>query len=97
MEEESGAVRGFIWGKVVDAPPVYDPGGKVCMVDDFVVREPALWAAVGRALLDEVRRLARERGAVLVVVVCGPHDQPKRALLAMDDFTVASEWHVRPC
>jgi hypothetical protein len=34
--EPDGRVVGFLIAQVMDAPPVYDPGGRTCMVDDFV-------------------------------------------------------------
>jgi hypothetical protein len=37
VHEADGVVQGFIIATVVSPPPVYDPGGKVCMIDDFVV------------------------------------------------------------
>lgn len=94
--EDGEKVVGFLQGRAVKAPPVYDPGGLVLMVDDFVVADPTLWPTVGRALLDEARRVGAARGAVLVNVVCGPLDAPKRAMLAAAGLSVASEWHVGP-
>ncbi len=35
-------INGFIIGAVVNSPPVYNPGGKVCFVDDFMVSDPSL-------------------------------------------------------
>jgi len=96
LVSDDGAIAGFLWARLVDAPPVYDPGGKVIMVDDFVVRAAADWDTTGRALLDEAVRWGRGFGAVLLNVVCGPHDHPKRALLMATEMTVASEWFVKP-
>jgi hypothetical protein len=39
VSERDGVLSGFVTGALVTAPPVYDPGGPVCMVDDFVVRD----------------------------------------------------------
>jgi len=94
VSETGGAIQGFVIGAVIQAPPVYQPGGPVLLVDDFMVREPGLWATVGHDLLTEATRLAREQGAVLVNVVCGPRDEPKRAMLGSLKFDVATEWHV---
>lgn len=91
----SGA-DGFLLGVVQPAPPVYDPGGLTCTVDDFCVRRAELWPTVGAALLGEVRVLARTRGAKQIVVVCGVHDAPKRALLERPDLTAASLWFTGP-
>jgi hypothetical protein len=81
---------------LVPAPPVYDPGGLTCLVDDFMVATPDLSASVGAALLDKAIEHARPRGAVQTVVVCGPHDTPKRAMLIDAGHVVASEWHTKP-
>ena len=87
---------GFIMGLLIEAPPVYDPGGLTCVVDDFVVADANDWQIAGAALLDEVGREARARGAVQTVVVCAHLDQPKRAMLLQQaGFSIASEWHVR--
>ena len=87
-----GGLAGFVIGRLAPPPPVYDPGGAACMVDDFAVADPALWASAGRELLAAVEERARERGAVQVVVVCAPEDEPKRALLAGARLDVVTEW-----
>jgi hypothetical protein len=91
-----GALDGFVLASVVAAPPVYDPGGPTGVVDDFAVADPSLWPTVGRDLLAEVRRRLLARGVAQVVVVCGQHDQAKRAALLTAGLTVASEWFVAP-
>lgn len=93
---EDGGIAGFLWARLVDAPPVYDPGGKVILVDDFVVRSPADWDTAGRALLAEAVRWGRGFGAVLLNVICGPKDLAKRGLLTSTEMTVATEWFVKP-
>lgn len=94
--EESGRVEGFVIASLTTAPPVYDPGGPVCVVDDFVVSAAERWHTAGVALLAEVKRQAKARGAVLSVVVCGHLDEPKRAMLRTSGFSIASEWYVNP-
>ena len=94
--EEAGAVTGFLQGRIVSAPPVYDPGGTVLMIDDFVVADENLWPTTGRALVDKARTIAKSGGAALVNVVCGPNDHPKRMMLLDAGLTVASEWLVAP-
>jgi GNAT superfamily N-acetyltransferase len=80
---------------LVDAPPVYDPGGLTCVIDDFVVADAREWQSLGGALLSEANRQAQARGAVQTVVVCGHQDQPKRSMLADLGFSIASEWYVK--
>lgn len=96
VEEGDGAIRGFIIATLVGSPPVYDPGGLTCLVDDFTVATPDLWPSTGKRLLEEVTRRAKERGAVQVVTVCGQRDEPKRSLLSELGCSVASEWWTRP-
>jgi N-acetylglutamate synthase-like GNAT family acetyltransferase len=95
VSETVGRLDGFIIGILVNAPPVYTPGGKICLVDDFMVESPSLWATIGRELLARVMASAKERGAVLANVVCGPLDLAKRDFLSEGGFSVASEWHIR--
>jgi hypothetical protein len=91
----SQEIDGFIIADFVIAPPVYNPGGSTCRVDDFCTASANLWENVGRELLGEVLRLAKEQGAAQSVVVCGHLDEPKRAMLAKYGYSIASEWHVR--
>jgi GNAT superfamily N-acetyltransferase len=86
------AVQGFAIGRLVPAPPVYDPGGLTCLVDDFAVEDAAAWEPAGLALLRDVSDAARRRGAVQVVVVSGRHDEPKRRLLEAGGLVPATEW-----
>ena len=96
VSEESGRIEGFVIATVHSAPPVYDQGGQVCGVDDFMVSAPEQWQTVGVALLAEVKSQAKARGAVLSVVVCGHLDEPKRDMLRTSGFSIASEWYVNP-
>jgi hypothetical protein len=95
VHDARGVINGFIIGTVVSPPPVYDSGGKVCMIDDFVVSDPSLWSTVGVALRDETDRRAAMAGAVLSVTVCGRRDEAKRQTLLESGAQVASEWYVR--
>lgn len=94
VHSEGSKVDAWINGRLVSAPPVYEPGGRVLLVDDFCVARPELWATAGKALLLQAQAWAKGQGAVLVNVVCGPEDAPKRALLKELGLGVASEWHV---
>lgn len=96
VHEENGVINGFIIGRLIPAPPVYNPGGKACVIDDFAVASPSLWGSVGVALRNEVEARARQAGATVSVTVCGAHDQPKRQALTESGAHLASEWYVRP-
>ncbi len=93
--EVENDIAGFVIASLVKAPPVYDPQGLVCTIDDYCVADENNWQDVGIALLNEAKREAKERGAVLVLVVCGHLDVPKRTMLASSGFTIASEWYVQ--
>jgi GNAT superfamily N-acetyltransferase len=88
-------IDGFVIAFLHDVPPVYDPGGRTCTIDDFTVASPHLWPSVGRDLLLAAADAIRELGAAQIVVVCGHHDEPKRAMLEAAGWPVASEWRVR--
>ena len=95
-EDSDGDVDGFAIITTVPPPPVYDPGGLSSLIDDFAVSSPDKWVTAGAALLEAATAWARHRGAIQVVVVSGPHDQPKRAVLQAAGLYVASEWFTAP-
>jgi hypothetical protein len=94
IHEDRGTIDGWIYGRLVNAPPVYEPGGRILFVDDFAVASPALWPTAGKALLVDAKAWGKAQGAVLANVVCGPKDEPKRGLLESLGLGVASEWRV---
>ena len=95
VHDVNGVVSGFIIATLVSPPPVYDPGGKVCKIDDFVVSEPSLWPTVGEALRKEAERRAKIEGAAVSITVCAQRDEGKRQALLKSGSHVASEWYVR--
>jgi GNAT superfamily N-acetyltransferase len=62
-------VQGFVIAAIGPTPPVYDPGGLTCLIDDFTVDAPDSWLQIGPRLLPTVRSWADDRGAVQLVVV----------------------------
>ncbi len=91
----SGAIlRGFGIGRLVPAPPVYDPGGASCVVDDFAVADPDEWLTIGPLLLNALRSWANSSGAAQMIVVTAHLDEAKRAALKGEGLTIASEWWV---
>ncbi len=91
-----GGVDGFLIGSLGAAPPVYEPGGLACVVDDFCVADEGDWATVGAELLACLRAAARARGAAILVVVSGARDVAKGAALRAAGLHAASEWLVGP-
>ena len=96
VAREDENVHGFAVARTVVAPPVYDPGGLTCAVDDFVVADPTEWPTAGPLLLGAVRAWGFERGATQLIVVVAHLDQPKRAFLKTAQLDIASEWWVAP-
>lgn len=72
---------------ILNAPPVYDPGGPVCAIEE--------WAG-DEELLADAEREAAKRGAVLARVVSQEGDRAREAVLERRGYTVASEWYAAP-
>ena len=89
---EGARLAGFAIGRVMPAPPVYDPGGLTCIVDDFTVDRAADWAKAGPLLVAELQAWAATQGAVQIVVVTAHLDEPKRGVLRDAGLSLASEW-----
>jgi hypothetical protein len=96
VSEDTGQVTGFFVATLTHAPPVYDPGGLTCQIDDFVVAPAAKWPTTGAELLRAGLAEAGRRGAIQAVVVTGHLDQPKRQALRACGLEIASEWWVIP-
>jgi GNAT superfamily N-acetyltransferase len=87
-------VQGFAMARTLEAPPVYDPGGLTCLVDDFAVDDDSDWPKVGPLLLQALAGWAASRGASQVVIVTARMDGAKRQVLRDAQLSVASEWWV---
>ncbi|MBS0236490.1 MAG: acetyltransferase [Proteobacteria bacterium] len=88
-----GKIVGFIIGKLMEAPEVYDPGGLTLMIDDFCIEDDN-WQTVGSPLLAHIRELAKAKGVAQILVVSGTHDQVKCRFLQLAGLSAASEWYV---
>jgi GNAT superfamily N-acetyltransferase len=95
VADASSDLSGFVIANLVQAPPVYAPGGPVCQIDDYCIAADADWSGVGAKLLESVEVTAHERGAVLSIVICPHLAGDKRDFLWERGFEVTSEWHVR--
>jgi hypothetical protein len=89
--DDDNMVVGFLIAKVTDAAPVFDPGGRTCVIDDFVAPR----GVVFDGLLAAARTWAAGEGAVqLVEIVRGDDLLPRAKSLAhveplatlVDDF-----------
>ena len=92
--ESNGKIVGFIIGKLMSAPEVYNPGGLTVMIDDFCVENEADWDWIGLNLVQELKGISKTKGACQILVVCGVHDEAKRCFLNSIGLAVASEWYV---
>ena len=52
-------VVGFIIGKLMAAPEVYNPGGLTLMIDDFCVADQVEWHSIGSKLVQEIKAIAK--------------------------------------
>lgn len=91
VAEAEGQVLGFLIAQPTPSPPVYDPGGRTALIDDFVV-EPGFWLEVGQALLAQARQRLKAAGFVQIVVVGACRDEDKTRLLETTDLSLASTW-----
>ncbi len=89
---DDDAIEGFVIARAMDAPPVYDPGGSTCMVDDFV------WttAEAAESLLASARHWASSRECTQLIVVTPAVDTERRALLDRIGLHPTSEWWTGP-
>jgi broad specificity phosphatase PhoE len=83
---------GFVIGKLISPPEVYD-AGLTLMIDDFCVRFADLWMSIGAELLGEIKSESKIKGAKQVLVVCGDFDSAKYQLLEKLNLSVASRWY----
>ena len=93
-ESNAKEILGFVIGKLISAPEVYNPDGLTLMIDDFCVQSENVWQSVGHELIEEAKAAAKAKGATQIVVVCGAHDHPKRKFLSAQNLSIASEWFV---
>ncbi len=86
--------QGFVMGKLISPPEVYD-AGLTLMIDDFCVKSDDLWLTIGKELLKECQREAKIMNAKQILVVCGDHDRQKFLLLETMNMRVASRWYTK--
>lgn len=91
VAKENSNIKGFVIGRLVKAPEVYNPGGLTLMIDDFACED---WINVGKQLMDKIAVIAKEKGAVQFCVVAGNHDLDKCDFLEDFGLTCASKWYV---
>ncbi len=93
---DKGELLGFLIAREIPTPPVYAPGGRTYLIDDFCVASSDHWISAGSLLLVDACSRLKEAGASQIVVVCGDRDIPKAELLRRQGLTIASNWWTRP-
>ena len=93
VHESAGEIDGFIIAALLKAPPVYDPDGLACIIDDFAVASDDLWPTVGVELLAYAKAWAKDNGGTLTAVLTPHQYAPKvDALKAAGHTVAASLW-----
>lgn len=87
-------VVGFIIGRVIPAPEVYNPGGMTLMIDDFCVEDESMWEAIGTPLVESIKEVGNGFNVSQILVVSGDHDDAKNSFLEDIGLSVASRWYV---
>jgi hypothetical protein len=95
VAESGGAIAGFAIGALQDAPPVFAPGGKTIVIDDFAVAEGPDADDIASALLDSLMSEARARSAVQIIVIAAARDERVTRWLEGKKLRVASQWWTR--
>lgn len=94
VAESQGRVVGYAIGRPGGpAPPVYDPGGTTCLVDEFALDDRDAWPESGAPLLAALEAAAGERGDVQLLVACGRDELQKRELLDRRRYRYPVDWY----
>lgn len=91
--EDSGKINGFVIGRILKAPEVYDTAGLTLMIDDFCVVDNK-WEKIATNLITDIKSIAKERGVSQVLIVSGAWDYMKKDFLKNIGLSLASEWFV---
>ena len=95
VHESDGTIDGFLIATIVPAPPVYDPGGLTCLIDDFAVASDDLWPSVGEALVQYASGWSKENGASQTVIITPMAHNEKMAFVENRRMTPSASWWVQ--
>lgn len=95
VAEDERSILGFVNAVLQNPPPIYDPGGKTVMIDDFTVVEGEAGDRAALALLDAVMSEGRSRGAVQMIAVCATRDARASKWFETKKLHAASTWWTR--
>lgn len=94
VHETDGTIDGFLIATIVPAPPVYDPGGLTCLIDDFALASDDLWPTVGDALVQRASAWSKEKGASQTVIIAPLAHDEKIAFVKTRQMTPSASWWV---
>lgn len=94
VSKENNSITGFIIGRLIKSPEVYNPRGLTLLIDDYCIEPNSTWQQVGYCLLKEIGKIAKEKGAVQYCIVSGTHDISKCDFLENFGLKNASKWYV---
>ncbi|MEQ1754763.1 MAG: GNAT family N-acetyltransferase [Micropepsaceae bacterium] len=95
VAEDGASILGFVNAVLQNPPPIYDPGGKTVMIDDFTVVKGEAGDQAAMALLDAVMSEGRSRGAVQLIAVSAAMDERATKWFQTKKLHVASTWWTR--
>ena len=89
-----GEADGYAIGRPgLPAPPVYDPGGTTCLVDDLDLGES--WPGCGPDLLAGLEAAARAAGDVQLLIACDRRESGKKEALEARGYRWPVDWYSR--
>lgn len=94
VAKDKNKIVGFVIGRLVNAPEVYNPGGLTLMIDDYCVETQENWVDIGKELLEKIAKISKEKGAAQFCIVAGAHDNAKCSFLEDFGLSCASKWYV---
>ncbi len=80
IAKQNDEIIGFVIGKIISAPEVYNPGGLTLLIDDFCILN-SNWNLVGNTLLKEIKSISKQQGVTQLIAVSGSHDEDKKSFL----------------
>lgn len=96
VAHDEAGLAGMAIALLQSPPPVYQPGGPVCFLDDFASVEGPRGDRAALVLLDAITAEGRRRGAALMIAVAAAADETLAGLLRLRGLAPASQWWAKP-
>lgn len=92
VAERTGLVIGFVIALPKAPPPVFSPGTKTALIDDFYVDPGESFAEIAGILLNTVRPILRKEGYGQLVVVNAKGDTERGDFLETQGIRPVCQW-----